>query len=40
MKKLYFEPKVDLIKFYEDVLVSSNPDDPYGEDKDWGNNLV
>ncbi len=35
MKKLYFEPELELFNFYGDVLSASNPDDPYGDDKDW-----
>lgn len=38
MKKDYLKPTIELEFFEGDVLANSG-DDPYGEDKDWGDVL-
>lgn len=38
MKKDYLEPTMELAFFGEDVIMAS--DDPYGDDKDWGDDVL
>lgn len=39
MKKDYLEPTMELSLFDVDVLSTSG-DDPYGDDKDWGEGVL
>ena len=41
MKRDYLEPTIELSLFNEDVILASvEGDDPYGDDKDWGEGVL
>jgi hypothetical protein len=41
MKKDYLKPIIELEIFVQsDVILASVDDDPYGDDKDWGEDVL